>query len=164
MWRVWAEAVVSSEEMGTEAKTSSSLRVLFEACSPPRPCTGVSVYYAGFHRVTGARSARGHQSLQRVGLLGRGGRRSQESPRQRRSPAQPSASLSSRASLAETLSRLVLILPRGAELGLQAAWGTRVPSGAENAWKSRGRQLLPLRRAPISFQPEPRAALADSSQ
>lgn len=70
MWRVWAEAVVSSEEMGTEAKTSSSLRVLFEACSPPRPCTGVSVYYAGFHRVTGARSARGHQSLQRVGAPG----------------------------------------------------------------------------------------------
>lgn len=35
----------------------------------------------------------------------------------------PSSSLPSRAGLAETLSRFILILSRGAELGLQAAWG-----------------------------------------
>ena len=146
-----------------------SQSLVCEACSPAGPCTGISVYYSGLHRAMGAWSARGRQSLQQVGAPmapGAGGgqeksdvtgmEKSDVTGMEKEPQPSPSSSLSSRAGLAETLSRFILILSRGAELGLRAAWGARVPRGAESAWKSRGRQLFPLGRLPISLQPEPR--------
>lgn len=55
-------------------------------------------------------------------------------------PHPSDGSLSSWAHLAQSLSRFILILPRGAEKWLQAPWGAGVPSGAEMAWKSQGTQ------------------------
>ena len=138
-----------------------SQSLVCEACSPAGPCTGISVYYSGLHRAMGAWSARGRQSLQQVGApmapgAGGGQEKSDVTGMEKEPQPSPSSSLSSRAGLAETLSRFILILSRGAELGLRAAWGARVPRGAESAWKSRGRQLFPLGRLPISLQPEPR--------